>query len=291
MRAKTQTKQESIAVAVDAHLAGSATREAKERDGRTRGENDAKLSIRGQGVVRPPDLGPFIGPSSSAGERAADVLTRADIRAIRFRAAYNLYAVVWPQLIRLYAADTRDSGWDYRRVVRELERVCLHEAFTTDVDEPDSLHDLMRGALDGLEKRFSKEKNHRHFAPIIHDIASSFRIIAPADVAARWTHSIERRGSCFQTISIGGGTPSYMVYGAGFHDLYRNQVGLSYLRLANMLVILGLPKAHAWRASQEVEAGRALVIVGETAPPPSSPPDDVRDLLTTALQAELLEVG
>jgi hypothetical protein len=91
--------------------------------------------------------------------------------------------------------------------------------------------------------------------------------------------------------SIGGRSHGYIVYGAGFHDLYRNQVGLSYVRLANMLVTLGLPKVQAWRASREVDAGKALVIVGEAASTTSSSSDDVRDLLTTELEAELLEVS
>jgi hypothetical protein len=100
---------------------------------------------------------------------------------MRFRAAYNLYVAVSTQLARLYAADTRDSGWDYQRVVQEIERACVREAFKKDVEDLESLHDLMRHALAGIEIGFTKEKKHQHFAPIIKDVASSFRVIPPAD--------------------------------------------------------------------------------------------------------------
>jgi hypothetical protein len=92
-------------------------------------------------------------------------------------------------------------------------------------------------------------------------------------------------------IAIQANAGSYAIYGAALLDLYRTETGLSYPRLATTLYGIGFTLPRAWHASREVEAGKALVVVGEAAGYPSEGRfDDVRGLLETELEAQVVEI-
>jgi hypothetical protein len=92
-------------------------------------------------------------------------------------------------------------------------------------------------------------------------------------------------------IAIQANAGSYAIYGAALLDLYRTETGLSYPRLASTLYGIGFTLPRAWYASRQVEAGKALVVVGEAAGYPSEGRfDDVRGLLQTELEAQMVEI-
>lgn len=84
----------------------------------------------------------------------------------------------------------------------------------------------------------------------------------------------------------------YVVYGAGFRDLFRTQPGVSYSRLATTLCRVGLAPRQAWDASREVNAGKILLVFSDFRGAMSDPDAArIRSLLETKLGARLIEVG
>jgi DNA-binding transcriptional ArsR family regulator len=56
----------------------------------------------------------------------------------------------------------------------------------------------------------------------------------------------------------------YTIHGAGLRDLYRNEPGVSHLRLATTLYRIGFTPQQAWSFAMVVDRGKALLIVGRT---------------------------
>ncbi len=83
----------------------------------------------------------------------------------------------------------------------------------------------------------------------------------------------------------------YAVYGLVFRDLFRAQAGISYSRLATTLVRSGVEYHKAWEASQRVNSGEILVLLGHFGNPPSeSDLAELRSMLRTKFSADVIDL-
>ena len=83
----------------------------------------------------------------------------------------------------------------------------------------------------------------------------------------------------------------YAVYGLVFRDLFRAQPGISYSRLATTLVRSGVEHQKAWEASQRVNGGEILVLLGHFGNPPSeSDLAGLRSMLRNKFSADLIDL-
>jgi hypothetical protein len=83
----------------------------------------------------------------------------------------------------------------------------------------------------------------------------------------------------------------YAVYGLVFRDLFRAQPGISYSRLATTLVRSGVGHHKAWEASQRVNSGEILVLLGHFGDPPSeSDLGELRSMLRTKFSADVIDL-
>ena len=135
-------------------------------------------------------------------------LDKPDIRIVRLRLAYDVYAALERHLGALFTADVGDSGYGFVDVVREISKACLDSlVIVGEVQDTSAYHNQLANGFRAVEDRLEADPRHVNFVPIVNEIARALRPMTAAECAAGLEQINLRAWQYFQDLIDSWGGP------------------------------------------------------------------------------------